>query len=408
MNRAKLKKNFLSYYDFNLLFVVLFLSCFGLVMVYSTSYYSAQLKLGDGAYYMKRQAEFMVIGILLMLWVATRDYHAWARLWFLGWGVSIILMILVNFTSFGIDFNGKKRWLGFNGHALFQPTEFVKVAMILVTAVLISKMNRYLGTMRSIRMIFYFAILPFGLVAMNNLSSGIIIAGIVVGMYLVATREKWSAWLLTGVIAAAVLMAKFGTGLLLNLPFLHQYQLSRILVWNHPEAYPQSGGFQVLQGLYAIGSGGLFGKGLGNSVQKLGFVPEAQNDMIFSIICEELGLFGAVCVILLFLFMLYRFMVIANNAPDLLGSMMVIGVMAQIALQVFLNIAVVTNFIPNTGVSLPFISYGGTALLVLLGEIGIVLGVSRQIQFEAEEEESSAEEESEPAAQIRSITSAGR
>lgn len=408
MNRAKLKKNFLSYYDFNLLFVILFLSCFGLVMVYSTSYYSAQLKLGDGAYYMKRQAEFMVIGILLMLWVATRDYHAWARLWFLGWGVSIILMILVNFTSFGIDFNGKKRWLGFNGHAIFQPTEFVKVAMILVTAVLISKMNRYLGTMRSIRMIFYFAILPVGLVAMNNLSSGIIIAGIVVGMYLVATREKWSVWLLTGVISVAVLVAKFGTGLLLSLPFLHQYQLSRILVWNHPEAYPQSGGFQVLQGLYAIGSGGLFGKGLGNSVQKLGFVPEAQNDMIFSIICEELGLFGAVCVILLFLFMLYRFMVIANNAPDLLGSMMVIGVMAQIALQVFLNIAVVTNFIPNTGVSLPFISYGGTALLVLLGEMGIVLGVSRQIQFEAEEEEGAVEEESEPAAQIRSIPSAGR
>ena len=131
-----------------------------------------------------------------------------------------------------------------------------------------------------------------------------------------------------------------------------------------------------------IGSGGVFGKGLGNSVQKLGFVPEAENDMIFSIICEELGLFGAVCVILLFLFMLYRFLVIANNAPDLLGSMLVVGVMAQIALQVFLNIAVVTNFIPNTGVSLPLISYGGTSLVFLMAEIGMALGVSRKIRLD--------------------------
>ena len=142
------------------------------------------------------------------------------------------------------------------------------------------------------------------------------------------------------------------------------------------------GGYQVLQGLYAIGSGGLFGKGLGESIQKMGFVPEAQNDMIFSIICEELGLFGAVSVILIFLFMIYRFMLIANNAPDLLGALIVVGVMAHIAIQVVLNIAVVTNTIPNTGITLPFISYGGTSVLFLMREMGMVLGVSNQIRLE--------------------------
>jgi len=138
----------------------------------------------------------------------------------------------------------------------------------------------------------------------------------------------------------------------------------------------------MVQSLYAIGSGGFFGKGLGNSIQKLGFIPEAQNDMIFSIICEELGLFGAICVILLFVMMIWRFMIIANNAPELFGAMIVVGVMSHVAIQVILNIAVVTNTIPNTGISLPFISYGGSSVVFLLIEIGLVLNVSRQISFE--------------------------
>ena len=140
------------------------------------------------------------------------------------------------------------------------------------------------------------------------------------------------------------------------------------------------GGYQVLQGLYAIGSGGLFGKGLGESIQKMGFVPEAQNDMIFSIICEELGLFGAVSLILVFLFMIYRFLVIANSAPDLSGALLVVGIMAHIAIQVILNIAVVTNTIPNTGITLPFISYGGTSVLFLMVEMGLALSVSHSIR----------------------------
>ena len=153
-------------------------------------------------------------------------------------------------------------------------------------------------------------------------------------------------------------------------------------MWLYPEAYAQEGGFQVLQGLYAIGSGGLLGKGLGESIQKMGFVPEAQNDMIFSIICEELGLFGAVSVIFIFLFMIYQFMIVANSAPDLFGALLVVGVMGHIAIQVILNIAVVTNSIPNTGITLPFISYGGTSVLFLMVEMGIVLSVSNQIRLE--------------------------
>lgn len=156
---------------------------------------------------------------------------------------------------------------------------------------------------------------------------------------------------------------------------------TRILAWLNPEAYASGKGFQTLQALYAIGSGGILGKGLGQSMQKLGFLPEAQNDMIFSIICEELGLFGAISIMLMFLLLIWRFMVIANNAPDLFGALLVVGVMGHIAIQVILNVAVVTNTIPNTGISLPFISYGGSSVLFLLMEIGLVLSVGRGIRF---------------------------
>lgn len=163
---------------------------------------------------------------------------------------------------------------------------------------------------------------------------------------------------------------------------LQPYQYRRIEAWLNPELDPEGKSFQVLQGLYAIGSGGLFGQGLGQSIQKLGFLPESQNDMIFAIICEELGLFGAISIILVFLFMIFRFMVIANNAPDLFGALLVVGVMGHIAIQVVLNIAVVTNTIPNTGITLPFISYGGTSVLFIMMEMGIVLSVSNRIRLE--------------------------
>ena len=157
---------------------------------------------------------------------------------------------------------------------------------------------------------------------------------------------------------------------------LESYRLERIAIWRDPESYDK--GFQTIQGLYAIGSGGLFGTGLGGSIQKLGFVPEAQNDMIFSIICEELGLVGAGILLLLFLMLIWRFFLVSVHAPDLLGSLIAAGVMGHISIQVILNVAVVTNTIPNTGITLPFVSYGGTSILFLLAEMGLVLGISRK------------------------------
>jgi len=220
------------------------------------------------------------------------------------------------------------------------------------------------------------------IVAANNLSSGIIIAGIGFVMLFVASRRKLPYIATVLVMGLIVAFAGPIGHAAESIGLLKEYQLNRINVWLDPEAYPDTGGFQVLQGLYAIGSGGLFGKGLGESIQKLGFVPEAQNDMIFSIICEELGLFGAISVILIFMFMIYRFMLIASNAPDLFGALLVVGVMAHISIQVILNIAVVTNTIPNTGITLPFISYGGTSILFLMMEMGMVLSVSNQIKLE--------------------------
>ena len=209
------------------------------------------------------------------------------------------------------------------------------------------------------------------MVAINNLSTAIIILGIAVALVFVASPKYLQFFLMGG------LGVGFGAAFIM----FESYRAERLKIWLHPEDYDK--GYQTLQGLYAIGSGGLFGKGLGESMQKLGFVPEAQNDMIFSIICEELGLFGAICVILLFLLMIWRFMVIANNAPDLYGALIVVGVMAHVAIQVILNIAVVTNTIPNTGITLPFISYGGTSILFLLSEMGLALSVSRGIKLEA-------------------------
>ena len=194
--------------------------------------------------------------------------------------------------------------------------------------------------------------------------------GIAISLVFVASPKYMQFFVLGGAVIAAGAVFVLGVS----------YRMERFLIWQHPEKYEK--GYQTLQALYAIGSGGLFGKGLGAGMQKLGFVPEAQNDMIFSIICEELGLFGAICVILLFAILIWRFMVIASNAQDLYGALLVTGVMAHISIQVILNIAVVSNSIPNTGISLPFISYGGTSVLFLMAEIGMALGVSRGIPLE--------------------------
>ena len=376
------KKRPRRFYDYSLLFTIIFLTVFGLIMIYSSSYYNAQVNGQPPSYYMVRQAQIAFAGFVMMLVISKMNYHFFARFTIPAIVVSYVCMLLVNFTSLGIEVNGKKRWLGTRSLRI-QPAELVKVTVILVLAVIITKLGKKINEWRVWGMLAAL-IGPLALlVTANNLSSGIIIVGIGFVMMFVACKRKWPFVLTAALIAAVILFAEPVALALEQVGILHEYQLERILVWKEPEAYAQDGGIQVLQGLYAIGSGGLLGKGLGQSIQKLSFLPEPQNDMIFAIICEELGLFGAVSVILIFLFMLYRFMVIAGNAPDLFGALLVVGVMAHIAIQVVLNIAVVTNVIPNTGITLPFISYGGTSVLFLMIEMGMVLSVSNQIRLES-------------------------
>ncbi len=376
----KNKKRSQRFYDYSLLFAIVSLTIFGLVMIYSASSYTAQLNHdGNAAYFMTRQGAIAMGGFVLMVMVSKMDYHWYARFSGLAILISWVLMIAVSLV--GREVNGKKRWLGV-GPISFQPTELVKITVIVAMAALITRIGKDVDRPAGIARAILITIPLAGIVAANNLSSGIIIAGIGFVMMFVASRK---ILIYGGCVALGAIIMVFAGPIgnfLTKIKVLKPYQLTRINVWLDPEAYPTTGGYQVLQGLYAIGSGGLFGKGLGESIQKLGFVPEAQNDMIFSIICEELGLFGAVSVILIFMFMIYRFVLIAGNAPDLFGALIVVGVMAHIAIQVILNIAVVTNTIPNTGITLPFISYGGTSILFLMVEMGMVLSVSNQIKLE--------------------------
>lgn len=374
------KKRSQRFYDYSLLFTIAFLIMFGLLMIYSASSYKAQLDYnGNAAYFMTRQGVIALGGFAFMILISRLDYRWYAKFYKLAIAVSWFMMIAVSFV--GRRVNGKRRWLGV-GPLSFQPTELVKITIIVSVAALLVKLGRDVDRPAGIARIAMVVLPLAAIVAANNLSSGIIIAGIGFVMLFVASRKK--LWYFLVMAAGGLVIAfapQIGNGLR-AIHLLKPYQLSRINVWKNPEAFASDGGYQVLQGLYAIGSGGLFGKGLGESIQKLGFVPEAQNDMIFSIICEELGLFGAVALILVFMFMIYRFMVIASNAPDLFGCLLVVGVMAHIAIQVILNIAVVTNTIPNTGITLPFISYGGTSIVFLEAEMGMVLSVSNQIKLE--------------------------
>ena len=355
------------YIDYTLLFMVIFLLGFGMVMLYSTSAYNATLRMGDSAYYLKRQMMAAALGFAGMFVCVKMDYHIFQKLSGLAYIGSLALCVLVIFLGSGKD--DSNRWFRISGLSI-QPSEIAKVAVIIFLAAMVSRAPKQMRNFRyCIRVIA--AILPlFAVVAYTNLSTAVIIMGIAVIMVFVANPNYKPFFVIAGVMVAAVVI-------FINMA---TYRQDRIQAWLDPESTDK--GYQTLQGLYAIGSGGLFGKGLGESVQKLGFVPEAQNDMIFSIICEELGLFGAICVILMFILLLWRFMVIANHAKDMFGSYLVIGIMAHIALQVILNIAVVTNTIPNTGITLPFISYGGTSIAILLTEMGLALSVSKGLQVD--------------------------
>lgn len=369
-----------AYFDYGLVAVLIFLICFGLIMLYSTSYYSAQIDYkGDGAFYFRRQLLFSG-GSLLVMYVVTKvDYHRYTRYATILYVVSFILMALVQ-TPLGVEVNGARRWLRFPVIQRFQPSEITKIAMILFIPYLICKFGKKAYTKKGALQILLFGILAAAgvFVLTENLSTAIIVFGISAVIFFVAyprTRK-------IGIVFVCLVVGGLIAGQILGrlLESSGNFRLQRILSWVDPEKYAKSGAFQTMQGLLAIGSGGFFGKGLGGSAQKM-VIPEPQNDMILSIICEELGVFGLIVVLVLFGMLLYRLMFIAQNAPDLYGSLIVTGVFAHIAIQVLLNVAVVMNVIPTTGITLPFISYGGTSAVFLMIEMGIVLNVSGKIKI---------------------------
>ena len=365
-----------NYYDYSLLFLIIFLVCFGLVMIYSTSSYNAAKYYNDPGKFVRKQLLFVIVGIPAMIIASKIDYRLYIKklpiirlrpvtLLFL---LCLVLQAVV--LIFGEATGGSQRWISLGGLGKFQPSELTKICVVLFTAYIVQLSPRRLDNFFGFMRVCVFVGPLLALVVVENFSTALIIASIMVAICFVASRKK-VYFAISGVLfGIAAFFLIFGVS----------YRSERIEVWKNVETHPK--GYQILQGLYAIASGGLFGKGLGQSMQKLGFIPEAHNDMIFSVICEELGMFGAIAVLLLFLLLLWRLFTIAINAPDLFGGLIATGVFAHIAVQVLINIAVVTNSIPATGIPLPFVSYGGSSLSVLLVEMGLVLSVSNRIQQE--------------------------
>lgn len=368
--------------DTNLLVVLFFVMVFGFIMIYSASYYKAGLSKSfgyDSMYFLKRQVIYSVVGVAAMMVVSCIDYHVWSHLAVVGYLASVVMVLLLKVPALSVEANGAVRWLKF-GPIQFQVAEPAKLLMIIFMAALITARGRQLKSWLSMLKM----ILPSAVIAAllwklsDNMSTATILLGTAVFMMYVVHPEQWK--FILGAAAVAALVA----GVLYYVESMDPSQLAnadfrliRIRAWLNPYEYETDKAFQSLQGLYAIGSGGLWGKGLGNSIQKLGKIPEPYNDYIFAIICEELGIFGAGLIILLFIYLLYRIYTISQTAEDMMGRMLAIGVMSHISLQVILNLMVVTNLFPTTGVTLPFFSYGGTASCFLLIEIGLVLSVNK-------------------------------
>ncbi len=380
--------------DYNLLLIIVVLISFGLVMLYSTSYYVAEHRFGDDMFFLKKQVIAAVCGFVAMFAVAlvmSRTNIILNRfVIFMIWLFSMGLMFLVR-TPFGYEANGAKRWIQVPVIGTIQPSETAKIAVILVVSAYIvhlgARINHISGMVKTL---FLAGITAAGVYLFTDHLSGALIVMAIACILILVVHRRGMLLSITAVIAGA-----FGyQGLRLyaekmeriyadNMSQAGTFRFIRLLVWAYPENHSSEGGYQILQGLYAIGSGGFLGKGLGNSSQKLGFIPEAQNDMIIAIVCEELGVIGLIILLILFAYLIYRLMFIAQNAPDLISSLIVTGIMAHIALQLILNICVIVNAIPTTGITVPFISYGGSSLVFLMAEMGLAMGISARIQRQA-------------------------
>lgn len=369
-----------EYYDYNLLACLILLLSFGLIMLYSASAYEAYIspKISSNLYFFKLQLRNAVIAVAWAVFLSRISYRSMARASGFLYVVAFILMALVQ-TPLGVEEMGARRWLKLG--IQFQPSEVAKIGVIMFLPMVILKMGKKYKSIKG-----QFLIVAMGLIQAlgawrltENLSTGIIIFLITLVIWFVSCPKQRKK-----VIGLIVVAAASGGLILLylksHLDLLQtddgNFRLKRIYEWL------SGGSYQIHQGLYAIGSGGLFGKGLGNSTQKLGTIPEAQNDMIFTIVCEELGVFGAILLMAMFGYLLYRLFVIAQNAPDMYGTLVVSGIFGHIAIQVVLNFLVVLNLMPATGITLPFVSYGGTSLVFLMTELGVALSVANSIRFQ--------------------------
>lgn len=353
--------------DVTLFFVVIFLMVFGIIMIYSSSYHESLTLYGTNAFYFIRQSLWVSMGTVVMYGVSRINHKIFLRLsglLYIG-----VVGALAAVLMFGEVINGSRRWLYVAGMK-FQPSEMAKLGLILVLATLLVGFKDHLDKLKVIVPVVVVGALPIVLVGPANMSTALIMMGIMGAMLLVIYPNLLKLALIT--------LPPISLGIWLMLTKF-SYRMDRLSAWlQDPFLDPTDSGYQTIQSLYAIGSGGLFGKGLGKSIQKIDFIPEAHNDIIFSIICEELGLFGAFSILLLFAILLWRLFDLIRQTADEESVLVVVGVMAHIGLQVFVNIGVVTNAIPATGIPLPFVSYGGSSLLFLLVEMGIVLNIARQ------------------------------
>ena len=380
--------------DLPFLTLTLLLFGFGLIMVFSASSATAYYEEGNATYYFLRQAVIGTGGVVLMYFTSRMNYQKlrWMSVFVLG--IAIVLLILVLIPGIGVERNHARRWIRAIGPIpQFQPSEIAKVGVVLYFSARLSKRDSELKRKKPIQ--WRTDTVPGRILArldkwglMELLPYAGIIGLIVLLMYF---EPHMSGTILILVAAASVLFASgihmgwfltggaLAAGTLALIITQTEYMTNRINLWRNPWDYPRNGGYQTIQSLYAIGSGGLLGKGLGKSIQKFLYLPEEHNDFIFAIICEELGFIGAAVVLLLFAMLILRGYWIALHARDRFGALLVVGITTLLAAQVFLNIAVVTNLFPVTGISLPFFSYGGSALVIQLTQMGIVLSVSRQI-----------------------------
>ena len=354
--------------DYSIFFTVLLLCMFGLVMVFSASYYYAQSYFSDGLYYLKRQAVYMALGFGIMLFVSRIDYHIWDRLKVAAVGLALALLVAV--LVFGVERNGGKRWLIIGGISI-QPSEIAKFAMIIYMAAFMSKrpaaMKNFVRGILPLLIVFIFIA---GLVMLQpNMSMAVIIGILWVAMLFVGGADKKHLLL---ILAVAVI------GFFL-LAFAAPYRVARMTIFVDPWQDAADRGYQLVQSLYALGSGGLFGRGFNASQQKLLYLTYGESDFIFAIIGEELGWFGCVVLMLAYLFLIYRGLLVAFKCKDRFGSLLAAGVTITLALQVAVNIGVVTSSMPTTGQPLPFISSGGSNLIIFLAAMGILLNVSRYV-----------------------------